>query len=99
MEAREVPDRQGAPIVAIDLGGGRAFSAAVAVWRSGRPCRGSVAVAPGLPGLDEQERRDRVPIKHLPAARRDRACYVHGRGSPRYSPRSMLWDCRTGEMG
>ena len=30
------PIVQGAPIVAIDLGGGRAFSAAVAVWRGGR---------------------------------------------------------------
>ena len=49
----------GRPVVGIDLGGGRAWSAAVALWESGR-CE-AVAVAPGTPGLDGQERRDRVP--------------------------------------
>ena len=34
--AREVPPRDGRPIVGIDLGGGRAWSAAVAIWKSGR---------------------------------------------------------------
>ena len=56
---REVPERQGQPIVACDLGGGRAWSAAVAAWQGGRV--EALAVAPGVPGLDEQERRDRVP--------------------------------------
>lgn len=57
--ARPVPAREGRPIMAYDLGGGRAWSAAVALWRSGRvEC---LAVAPGIPGLAEQERRDRVP--------------------------------------
>ena len=57
--AREVPEREGRPIVGVDLGGGRAWSAAVAVWGNGRvECR---AVAPGIPSLDEQERRDRQP--------------------------------------
>ena len=57
--ARDVPERQGRPIVGVDLGGGRAWSAAVAVWPNGRvECK---AVAPGIPDLDEQERRDRVP--------------------------------------
>ena len=59
LKAREVPDRQGAPIVAVDLGAGRAWSAAVAIWQGGRV--EALAVAPGIPGLDEQERRDRVP--------------------------------------
>ena len=49
----------GRPIVGIDLGGGRAWSAAVAVWPSGRV--EALAYAPGIPTLEEQERRDRVP--------------------------------------
>ena len=57
--ARPVPEREGRPIVGVDLGAGRAWSAAVALWRNGRV--EALAVAPGLPGLDAQERRDRVP--------------------------------------
>ena len=59
MAARPVPARVGRPIVGFDLGGGRAWSAAVAVWRTGRvEC---LAVAPGVPNLEAQEKRDRVP--------------------------------------
>ena len=57
--ARPVPEREGRPIVGVDLGGGRAWSAAVAVWRSGRV--EAIAVAPGIPDLEAQEKRDRVP--------------------------------------
>ena len=58
--ARPVPAPFGRPIVAIDLGGGRAWSAATAVWRSGRvEC---IALAPGVPSLEAQERRDRQPF-------------------------------------
>lgn len=57
--ARAVPAPDGRPIVGIDLGGGRAWSAAVAVWESGR--MEAQAVAPGVPSLEDQERRDRVP--------------------------------------
>ena len=57
--ARPVAPRLGRPIVGVDLGGGRAWSAAVALWRSGRV--EAIAVAPGIPSLEEQERRDRVP--------------------------------------
>ena len=49
----------GKPIVGVDLGGGRAWSAAVAVWQSGR--MEAIACAPGIPDLDAQERRDNVP--------------------------------------
>ena len=59
MAARPVPPREGRPIVGVDLGGGRAWPAAVACWRNGRV--EALAVAPGIPSLDEQERRDRVP--------------------------------------
>ena len=57
--ARPVPEREGRPIVGIDLGAGRAWSAAVAVWRSGRV--EAIGVAPGIPDLSVQEKRDRVP--------------------------------------
>ena len=57
--AREVSLRDGRPIVGIDLGGGRAWSAAVAIWKSGRV--EALATCPGIPSLAEQERRDRVP--------------------------------------
>ena len=57
--ARTVPDRVGRPVVGVDLGMGRAWSAAVAVWRSGRV--EARALAPGIPSLADQEKRDRVP--------------------------------------
>ena len=56
---REVPDRLGRPIVGIDLGGGRAWSSAVAVWENGRV--EALALAPGIPDIASQEKRDRVP--------------------------------------
>ena len=57
--ARPVAERVGKPIVGVDLGGGRAFSAAVAIWRTGRV--EALAVAPGIPDISELEIRDRVP--------------------------------------
>ena len=58
--ARPVPPRVGRPLVAYDLGAGRAWSAAVgAVAETARA--EALAVAPGLPSLQEQEKRDRVP--------------------------------------
>ena len=57
--ARPVPEPEGRPIVGVDLGGGRAWSAAVAVWSTGRV--EAVALAPGVPDLAAQEKRDRVP--------------------------------------
>ena len=59
MLTRPVPERRGSPIVGIDLGGGRAWSSAVAVYRNGRSeC---FALAPGVPSIRDQEKRDRVP--------------------------------------
>ena len=58
--ARDLPERDGRPaVVGVDLGGGRAWSAAVALWENGR-CE-SIAVCPGIPSIEDQERRDRVP--------------------------------------
>ena len=56
--AREVPEREGRPLVGLDLGAGRAWSAAVAVFPNGRI--EALAVAPGVPGIEAQEKRDRV---------------------------------------
>ena len=57
--ARAVAPREGRPVCGVDLGGGRAWSAAVAIWPSGRV--EALAVAPGIPDVESQERRDRVP--------------------------------------
>ena len=59
MTDREVLEADGAAIVGVDLGHSRAFSAAAAVWGSGRI--DAVAVCPGIPSVEEQERRDHVP--------------------------------------
>ena len=48
LAARPLPAREGRPIVGVDLGGGRAWSAAVACWRNGRV--EALACAPGIPG-------------------------------------------------
>lgn len=56
---RPAPPRAGRPMVGIDIGGGRAWDAAVAIWQNGRV--EALAVAPGVPDLSDQERRDRVP--------------------------------------
>ena len=54
MAERDVAERGGRPIVAVDLGGGRAWSAATAIWESGRI--EVLAIAPGIPGIEAQER-------------------------------------------
>ena len=59
VEARQTARRAGRPVVGVDLGGGRAWSAAVAIWPSGRI--EALALAPGTPSLTDQEKRDRVP--------------------------------------
>ncbi|MCY4360815.1 MAG: hypothetical protein OXE42_01320 [Gammaproteobacteria bacterium] len=57
--ARPVTERRGRPAIAIDLGHGRAWSTGVAIWETGRI--EAVALAPGIPSLEKQEKRDRVP--------------------------------------
>ena len=56
--ARAVPPCEGRPVIGVDLGGTRSWSAAAAVWPSGRIS--SWANAPGQPSLAEQERDDQV---------------------------------------
>ena len=59
MAKRAVPPREGLPIVALDLGQNRAWSAALALYRNGRV--EARALAPGIPSLADQETRDCVP--------------------------------------
>ena len=57
--ARPVGAREGRPVVGADMGAGRAWSAATAIYPSGRvEC---IAVGPGIPSIDDCERRDLVP--------------------------------------
>ena len=56
--ARPVPPRDGQPIVALDLGSSRAWCAALALYRNGRV--EARALAPGIPDLESQERRDNI---------------------------------------
>ena len=61
MAKRAVPPREGLPIVALDIGQNRAWSAALALYRNGRvECR---ALAPGIPSLTDQETRDCVRLR------------------------------------
>ena len=59
IESRRVPPPVGRPVCGVDLGAGRAWSAAAAVWPNGR-CE-AFAVCPGIPDIAEQEKRDRQP--------------------------------------
>lgn len=59
VERRDVPPREGRPIVGLDLGAERSWSAAWALWRNGRSeC---YALCPGIPDLAERERQDAMP--------------------------------------
>ena len=53
-----VQPREGQPIFGIDLGQNRAWSTVVATWPTGRT--EAIAHAPGIPGIEAQEKRDRV---------------------------------------
>ena len=58
MTKRAVPPREGRPLVALDLGHNRSWSAALALYPNGRI--EARAVAPGIPNLSDQEARDNV---------------------------------------
>ena len=95
MIARDTPERSGRPVVAVDLGSGRAWSAAVAAWPTGRV--EALALAPGLPDLEAQEIRDLVPAGTY------RKLYDSGRlamaDGLRVQPPAMLWDMVQAEWG
>ena len=59
VEGREVQPRFGRPLVSIDLGSERSWSAAWCLWPNGRSeC---YAVCPGVPDLEARERQDAMP--------------------------------------
>lgn len=92
---REVPPRAGKPIVSCDLGSGRAFSAAVALYRNGRTeC---LALCPGIPTIAEQERRDRVSAGTY--QKLVDAGLLHIADGLRVQPPSMLADLITETWG
>ena len=89
------PERVGKPLCAVDLGGSRAWSAAVSLWRSGLiECR---AVAPGIPSLADQEIRDRVP-RGTYQALKDAGVLIQAEGL-RVPPAKMLIDLITSTWG
>ena len=59
IEARPVPDAVGRPIAGVDIGSSRSWTAGCLLYQNGR-CHVAM-VAPGIPDLDEQERRDAMP--------------------------------------
>ena len=59
VERREVPDRKGRPLVAIDVGYARSWTGCWCLWPNGRS--EAYAVSPGVPDLAERERQDGVP--------------------------------------
>ena len=56
---RPVPERDGLPVLGIDIGASRSWSAAVLAWPSGRI--ETFASVPGIPSPTDQERRDGLP--------------------------------------
>ena len=65
----------GRPVVGVDMGGGRSWSAACAIWPE--TCRvEAFAVAPGIPSLAETEKRDRVPAGAFGRLAADGALHV-----------------------
>ena len=66
VERRPVPEQEGAPIVGIDFGQSRSWSAAVAVWPNGRmEARARLA---GIPDIGDREREDSGCGRNLRAA-------------------------------
>ena len=59
IRARPIGAKQGPPILGIDLGQNLSWSAAAALWPSGRVA--ALAVTGGATPIDAQEKRDRVP--------------------------------------
>ncbi|MCY4300950.1 MAG: hypothetical protein OXC68_04320 [Aestuariivita sp.] len=58
--ARVPQPKNGHPVIGIDMGSNRAWSAVVAFWESQRI--EAFAICPGIPSIAEQEERDGVPF-------------------------------------
>ena len=59
VERREVPEREGRPILGLDVGSERSWTAAWAMFENGRS--EVWAIAPGIPDLHTRERQDAIP--------------------------------------
>ena len=87
--AREPTEADGRPIVGVDCGGSRAWSAAVCVYPSG--LIDAVAISAGIPDIESQEKRDRVsPNTYAKAGGAGPAADC--RGPPGASDQSALGD-------
>ena len=77
----DVPDRDGDPIWAADLGHSKSASSIIALWpRSGRA--EGLEMLPTVPSLDERERWDRTPPSLYRNAETDGSLILGGRRSP-----------------
>ena len=86
--AREPGNADGRPLVAVDCGGSRSWSAAVAVYPSG--LIDAVALSAGVPSIDAQEKRDRVsPNTYAKLVDLNLLRTADGLRVP---PLSMLWE-------
>ena len=72
--ARPVPEIEGKPVIGVDLGGNRSWSAAAALWPNGRV--ETWALAPGQPDLATQEREDQTPEGAYEALARSGGLFV-----------------------
>ena len=95
VEARPVGLPAGRPIIGVDLGGGRAWSAAVAIWESGR--MEAIACAPGIPSIEDQERRDNVPSGTYAKLQSNGSLSVAD--GLRVQPPSALWEAICNRWG
>ena len=96
MEQRPTPERDGPAIVGIGPSGRAAPGVRRArIWESGRT--EALAVAPGIPSLEQQERRDRVPAgAYQDAGARGAA---HGGRGPTSPDRGGAMGRRAGFVG
>ena len=95
--SRPVPACEGKPVIGVDLGGNRSWSAACSVWPSGRI--EAWAIAPGSPSLASQERDDQIaPDSYLELVRSGGLSVDAGRAVPsveRLLSRVWAWEPAT----
>ena len=94
--ARPVPACEGRPVIGVDLGGTRSWSASAAIWPSGRI--EAWAIAPGVPSLASQEHEDQIaPDSYLELVKSGGLSVDAGRAVPsvdRLLSRIWAWEPR-----
>ena len=87
VESRPVPPREGKPIVGLDLGANRSWSAIWAIWQNGRSeC---YALCGSIPSLEKREKQDSVP-KGLYQKLRDEGVLLIDEGLRVARPQTLL---------